>query len=73
VINKSLVGITMQLINIVIHINIPVVVSIDFSSNKFLVFFLSIDGNANSFETEQNCREICQAKEKGLFKKIIFF
>lgn len=34
--------------------------------NRFS-FSIYLDGNANSFESEQDCGKICQAKEKGLF------
>ena len=42
--------------------------SIFFSFQRNYFFSIEIDGNANSFETEQNCRDICQAKEKGFFR-----
>ena len=32
---------------------------------------LYLDGNANSFETEQDCRDICQAKEIGRHPQIL--
>jgi len=41
--------------------------------NFIFDFFCLLDGNANSFESEQDCQEICQAKEKGLLKKNSFF
>ena len=31
-------------------------------------FLSKTEGNANSFEVEQDCRDICQAKEKGRLK-----
>ena len=33
--------------------------------NHHLSHWTLLDGNANAFETEQDCRELCQAKEKG--------
>jgi hypothetical protein len=43
-----------------------------FFEKTFSLVFILIDGNANSFETEQDCQNICQAKEKGLLKNIHF-
>ncbi len=41
-----------------------------FKKNNFIFdFFCLLDGNANSFESEQDCQEICQAKEQGLLQK----